>query len=148
MDLIIPSFVVLIPSIIASIVGLIIAGLAEKRYVSRGTVIINIFLLWQVLVNYDSIDQTIVLYLNLSLLFFIASFYSFLSWTIPTLNYKKLYPIIHDLNYLLYSSKTILGVIISTLFGFGFGGILIISVILWVMAKNYLGHQYPFQGRF
>ena len=146
MEILIPNLVIVIPSVTASIIGLIIAGLAEKRYISRGTVVLNIFLLWQILANKPSLDQAIIFYINLSILFFIFSFYSFLSWTIPNLNYKKLRPIIHDLNYLFYSSKTILGVIVSTLLGYGTIGILIISTILWVLAKNYLGHEYPFKN--
>lgn len=147
MELLIPTSLVFIPSVIISLIGLALIGLTEKRYVSRGTVILNILLLWQILANRTNLDSAIIFYLNISIIFIAISFYSFLSWVLPNWDYKKLHPIVHNLNYLLYSSKTILGVAISTLLGYGLGGILIISTILWILAKNYLGHEYPLSNK-
>ena len=145
MKLYIPSMVAVVPEPIVSILGLVLTGLAEKRFVPRGTVLLNIFFLWQLLITKTVSDKWVILYLNLSIVFFVLSLYSFLSHVVPSLEYKSLHPLVHDLNYLLYSSKTILGATIATLLGFGFGGVAIVSVILLVLSIKYLGHEYPFQ---
>lgn len=146
MEVFIPSIVAVIPNMFVSLIGLLITGLAEKRFVSRGVVVANIFLLWQLLIPKSPTNDWIVLYLNVSIIFFVVSLYSLLSLTIPNMQYKPLEPIVHQLNYFLYSSKTVLGVAISTFLGYDFGGAVITSVILWFLAVTYLKHEVPFSS--
>ena len=127
-----------------SISGLVLSELAEKRYIARGAIILNIFLLWQVLLPIKAIDNTIILYLNLNIFFFLIALYSFLSIHLPQIDYRSLHPLFYRLSYGLYSSKTVLGFVIGSMWGLGFGGIVIISIIIWFLAINYLDHEVPF----
>ena len=142
----IPTFVVVIPETTVSIIGLVISGFIESRYIGRGPLIANIFFLWQLLLPTQNLDQNFVLYLNASLIFFVIAVYSFASGIIPQMDYVSLHPLFYGLSYGLYSSKTVLAIVLSSLFGWGFGGAVLGTVILWFLAIKYLGHKLPFSS--
>jgi len=70
--------------------------------------------------------------------------YSFLSGYIPQIEYQPLKPIVYELSYGFYSSKTALGFAIASILNSGFGVAIIISVIIWFLSVKYLKHNPPF----
>ena len=144
MQIWIPQAFVILPSIVVSLVGLVLTGLIEKHYVGRLAIIANIFFLWQVLLPKNPTETAIIFYLNASIFFLVMALYSFLSGLIPILKGQSLSTLFYKLSNTFYSSKTVLGIMIAVLLGGGFVLAILISAIIWVIAVVILKHSPPF----
>jgi len=126
------------------LVIMVVLGLAfgvEKYYTQRWTIIANMTIIWSTLgLSVFFMEQWFVIW---AVGFIVASLIAVLSYL-----YKDSMPgFFYDISHALYSSKTVLGVLIAGIFGIGsLIPTAFIVGIIWAIAVYFFRHNIPFYG--
>lgn len=117
---------------------MIMAFGVESRFSQRMTIAANAVILWSIFWASFTFFGTLFFYWFLgSIIAAVISVVSYFKFHLPSK--------VHDIFYALYSSKTILGVVLATAFGLT-SVFFIFVIIIWFLSVYYLGHRPPFTG--
>lgn len=114
-----------------------LAFIVEKNYTQRWTVVANAFIIITIFgINIFTTEPIISIWIIGSIIAAIVAALSYI--------YTKSLPrFIHEIFFLFYSSKTVLGIVLAMTLGHLFLIIIFIPLI-WYISCRYLGHRFPF----